>query len=59
MAYFSKGGRNWLLISYRSTWPVPRKNLSTNILIFFCCYLYTGPVLSGKVLVGGGPLVSL
>ena len=28
------GGRDWLLVSYKSTWPVPGKNLFTSILIF-------------------------
>ena len=28
------GGRDWLLISYKSAWPAPGKNLSVNILIF-------------------------
>ena len=29
-----KGGRDWLLVSCRSAWPMLKKNLSASILIF-------------------------
>jgi hypothetical protein len=29
-----EGGRDWLLVSCRSAWPAPGKNLSASILIF-------------------------